>query len=79
MRYGAAATANEMAAISACVASGPSGGGEDLAEPGREGIRFARLPVLAAEESGVIAREDRHLSAKAFGDRVRAAVRHLTL
>ena len=46
---------------------GRSGLGEDLAQLGGEGLRLARLAVLTAQESTVVAREDDGLLAEALG------------
>ena len=54
-------------------------GGEDLAQLRGEGVRVARLAVLAAEEAAVVAREDHRLRAEALGDGVAAAARHLAV
>ena len=50
-----------------CEGSEPLGG-EHLAELGRERLGFAGLAVFAAEETAVIAREDRGLDAEALRD-----------
>ena len=56
-----------------------SGLREHLAQLGREGVRLAGPAVLATEEAAVVAREDHRLLPEPLGDRMAAAVRHLTL
>ena len=56
---------------------GSVGSVQDLAELRREGLGIAGLPVLAAQEPAVMAREEHRAGAKTLGHREGAAVRQL--